>query len=153
MGSFGFSWIFFASPPPPIQLRKFWVPPPIKNLETKPWILTLLRSHVWLYPRITVSKSHGNTSKNVATVIIFWNFSTISMTLGETWPHFCWGHICNSTKDHCVQVPWKYIKVCGYRDHFLKTLSKRSMTPSDPRWPLTPLLLRSHVRRYLRVIV
>ena len=24
-------------------------------------------------------------------------------------------------KDHCVQVPQKYIKVCGYSDPFLKT--------------------------------
>ena len=44
MGSFGFSRIFFASPPPHPTLsplgtdgdRKFWVPP-IKNLEKKPW--------------------------------------------------------------------------------------------------------------------
>ena len=23
-------------------------------------------------------------------------------------------------KDHCVQAPWKYIKVCGYSDLFCK---------------------------------
>ena len=45
-------------------------------------------------------------------------------------------------KDHCVQVPWKYIKVCGYSDPFCKNLNQRSLTP---RWPLTPHLLRSHV--------
>ena len=35
------------------------------------WPLTpcLLRSHVWLYPRIIVSKSHDNTSMYVDTVI------------------------------------------------------------------------------------
>ena len=39
-------------------------------------------------------------------------------------------------KDHCVQVPWKYIKVCGYSDLFCKkNLNQRSLTP---RWPLTP---------------
>ena len=27
-------------------------------------------------------------------------------------------------KDHCVQVPWKYIKVCGYSDLFSKTWTK-----------------------------
>ena len=48
-----------------------------KNLNqrslTPRWSLTpqLLRSHVWLYPRITVSKSHGNTSMYVNTVINF----------------------------------------------------------------------------------
>ena len=39
-------------------------------------------------------------------------------------------------KDHCVQVPWKYIKVCAYNDLFCKkNLNQRSLTP---RWPLTP---------------
>ena len=46
-----------------------------KNLNqrslTPRWPLTpcLLRSHVWLYPRIIVSTSHGNTSMYVDTVI------------------------------------------------------------------------------------
>ena len=53
-------------------------------------------------------------------------------------------------KDHCVQVPWKYIKVCGYSDLFCKNLKQRSLTP---RWPLTPHLLRSHVWLYPRIIV
>ena len=54
-------------------------------------------------------------------------------------------------KDHCVQVPWKYIKVCGYSDLFCKTnLNQRSLTP---RWPLTPHLLRSYVWLYPRIIV
>ena len=40
---------------------------------TPRWPLTpcLLRSHVWLYPRIIVSKSHDNTSMYVDTVINF----------------------------------------------------------------------------------
>ena len=48
-----------------------------KNLNqrslTPRWPLTpcLLRSHVWLYPRIIVSKSHDNTSMYVDTVINF----------------------------------------------------------------------------------
>ena len=39
-------------------------------------------------------------------------------------------------KDHCIQVPWKYVKVCGYSDNTLKkkTLNQRSLIP---RWPLT----------------
>ena len=53
-------------------------------------------------------------------------------------------------KDHCVQVPWKYIKICGYSDPFCKNLNQRSVTP---RWPLTPHLLRSHVWLYPRIIV
>ena len=48
-----------------------------KNLNqrslTPRWPLTpcLLRSHVWLYPRIIVSKSHDNTSMYVDTVTNF----------------------------------------------------------------------------------
>ena len=40
---------------------------------TPRWPLTpcLLRSHVWLYPRIIVSKSHDNTSMYADTVINF----------------------------------------------------------------------------------
>ena len=51
-----------------------------KNLNqrslTPRWPLTpcLLRSHVWLYPRIIVSKSHYNTSMYVDTVINFANY-------------------------------------------------------------------------------
>ena len=36
---------------------------------------------------------------------------------------------------------------------FSKSLTKRSMTQMTPRWPLTPLLLRSHVQLYPRIIV
>ena len=48
-----------------------------KNLNqrslTPRWPLNpcLLRSHVWLYPSVIVSKSHGNTSMYVDTVIKF----------------------------------------------------------------------------------
>ena len=58
--------------------------------------------------------------------------------------------MCDSPKDHCVQVPWKYIKVCGYSDPFCKNLNQRPLTP---RWPLTPHLLRSHVWLYPKIIV
>ena len=55
-------------------------------------------------------------------------------------------------KDHCIQVPWKYIKVCGYSDYFSKSLTKRSVTQMTCRWYLTPLLLRSRAV-YPRIIV
>ena len=51
-----------------------------KNLNqrslTPTWPLTpcQLRSHVWLYPRIIVSKFHDNTSMYVDTVINFANY-------------------------------------------------------------------------------
>ena len=48
-----------------------------KNLNQRSWTprwpltTSLLRSHVWRYPRILVSKSHGNTSMYLDTVINF----------------------------------------------------------------------------------
>ena len=112
-----------------------------KNLKqrslTPRWPLTphLLRSHVWLYPRIIVSKSHGNTSKYVDTVNLFAKtWAKGHWPLDDLWPHICWGHMCDSTKDHCVQVPWEYINVCGYSDQFCKLLTKGHW-PLDDLWP------------------
>ena len=53
-------------------------------------------------------------------------------------------------KDYCVQVPWQYIKVCGYRDPLFKNLNQRSLTP---RWTLTLCLLTSHAWLYPRIIL
>ena len=36
--------------------------------------------------------------------------------------------------DHCVQVSWKYIKVCGYSELFAKTWTKGHW-PLDDLWP------------------
>ena len=63
---------------------------------------TSVKSYVWLYPRIIVSKSHENTSKYVDTVTFF------AKNLNQRF------------KYHCVQVPWEYINVCGYSDQFCK---------------------------------
>ena len=53
---------------------------------TPRWPLTpcLLRSHVWLHPRIMVSKSHGNTSMYVDTVINFANYHIHTYTYIHT---------------------------------------------------------------------
>ena len=56
-------------------------------------------------------------------------------------------------KDHCVQVPWKYIKVCGYSDPFFKNLNKRSLISRWTLIPHDPHLLRSYVWLYPRIIV
>ena len=109
--------------------------------------------HMCDYPRIILSKSHENTLKYVDTVTLFAKTWTKGQwPLDDLWPHICWGLMCVTLpKDHCFQVPWKYIKVCGYSDLFAKkNLNQRSLTP---RWPLTPHLLRSHVWLYPRIIV
>ena len=60
--------------------------PFFKNLNqrslTPRWPLTpcLLRSHVWLYPRIFVSKSHGNTSMFEDTMINFAKYHRLHTT-------------------------------------------------------------------------
>ena len=110
--------------------------------------MTWISEQVVLEPRV----SPEHTWKYVDTVIFFAKTWTKGhLPLDDLWPHICWGLKCVTLpKDHCVQVPWKYIKVCGYSDFFCKNLKQRSLTP---RWPLTPHLLRSHVWLYPRIIV
>ena len=105
---------------------------------TPRWPLTsyLLRSHVWLYPRIIVSKLHENTSQYVDTVTLFAKIWTKgNWPLDDLSPHICWGLMCDSTQDHCVQVPWKYIKVCGYSELFCKKTWTKGHWPLDDLWP------------------
>ena len=86
-----------------------------------------------LEPRV----SPENTSKFVDAATVFAKTWTKGhWPLYNLWPHICWGLMCDSTKDHCVQDPWKYIKVCGYSDLlWKKNLYQRSLTPW---WPLNP---------------
>ena len=110
---------------------------------TPRWPLTpsLLRSHVWFYPRIIVSNFDENTSKYVDTVTLFSKTWTKGhWPLDDIWPQDCWGHIM-WLYPRTIVAKWKYIKVCGYSDPFFKNLNQRSLTP---RWHLTPRLLRSH---------
>ena len=114
--------------PSPMKIHQsMWIQWPFlqKNLNqrslTPRWPLTphLLRSHVWLYPRIIVSKSHENTSKYVDTVTLFVKTWTKGhWPLHDLWPHLLRSHAL--PKDHCVQVPWEYVNVCGYSDQFCK---------------------------------
>ena len=129
-----------------------------KNLKqrslTPRWPLTphLLRSHVWLYPRIIVSKSYENTLKYVDTVTLFAKTWTKGhWPLDDLWPH----HLLRS-------YVWLYPRIIVSKSHentskyvdtvtfFAKNLNQRSLTP---RWPLTPHLLRSHVWLYPRIIL
>ena len=83
-----------------------------KGSLTPRWPLTphLLRSHVWLYPRIIVSKSHGNTSMYVDTVMNTVDLFAKTWTKGhwpldDLWPHICWGHMCDSTQGSLCPSP------------------------------------------------
>ena len=86
--------------------QSMWIHWPFfsKNLNqrslTPRWHLTpcLLRSHVWLYPRIIVSKSHGNTSMYVDTVIHFANYHI----------HTYYIHITYILRTYYVQNEWSH---------------------------------------------
>ena len=124
---------------------------------TPRWPLTphLLRSHVWLYSMIIVSKSHGNTSMYgmwMDTVINFANYQPKNhWPLDDLWPHICWGLMCDSTQGSLCPSPMKiHQSMLIQLPFFAKNLNQRSLTP---RWPLTPYLLRSHVWLYQRIIV
>ena len=93
--------------------QSMWIQWPfLQKLEAKVidprWPLNphLLRSHVWLYPRIIVSKSHENTLKYVDTVTLFAKIWTKGhWPLDDLWPHIYWGHMCDSTQGSLCRSP------------------------------------------------
>ena len=128
-----------------------------KNLNQRsltprwPLIPHLLRSHVWLYPKIIVSRSHGNTSMYVDTVTHFAKTWTKShWPIDDLWPHICWGHMCDSTQGSLCPGPMGISQCMWIQWSILQITHQRSLTP---RWPLTPHLLRSYVWCYPRTIV
>ena len=54
-------------------------------------------------------------------------------------------------RDHCVQIPWKYIKVYGHSNHFSNHEPKVQWPKMTSRWALTTLLLSLPVRFYPRI--
>ena len=107
-----------------------------KNLKqrslTSRWPLTphLLRSHVWLYPRIIVSKSHENTSKYVDTVTFFTKtWSKGHWPLGDLWPHICWGHMCDSKGGSLCPSPMKIHQSMWIQWPFMQKLEPKVSAP------------------------
>ena len=107
-----------------------------KNLKqrslTPRWPLTphLLTSHVWLYPRIIVSKSHENTSKYVDTVNLFAKTWTKGhWPLDDLWPHICWGHMCDSTQEPLCPSPMKINQSMWIQWTFLLKLEPKVIDP------------------------
>ena len=120
---------------------------------TPRWSLTplLLRSHVWLYPRIIVSKSHENTLKYVDTVTLFSKTWTKGhWPLDDLWPQVCWGHMCDSTQGSLCPSPMKIHQSMWIQWPFFWKLEPKII---DPWMIFDPLLLRSHVWLYPRIIV
>ena len=93
-----------------------------KNLNqrslTPRWPLTpcLLRSHVWLYPRIIVSKSHDNTSMYVDTVINFAKYHIHTHTY----------YILHTT--YYIQNEWSHSLLLNSVQARQKTLLPRDLT-------------------------
>ena len=107
---------------------------------TPRWPLTqhMLMSHVRLYPRVIVSNSHGNTTKYVDTVTIFQKLNQKVNDPKMTFDPTSIEVTCVTLpKDYCMQVPWKYVKVCGYSDPFFKKKKKKKKWTKD--WPLDDL--------------
>ena len=77
--------------------------------------------HMCDYQRIIVSKSHKNTSKYVDTMTFF---QKLELKVTDPYMTFDPASVkvtcVTLPKDHCVQVPWEYIDVCGYSDQFCK---------------------------------
>ena len=111
-----------------------------KNLKQKSltprWPLTphLLRSHVWLYPRIIVSKSHENTSKYMDTVTFFAkNLNQRSLT--PRWPltpHLLRSHV------------WLYPRIILSKSYentskYVDTVNLFAKTWTKGHWPLDDL--------------
>ena len=76
------------------------------------------------------------------TMWIQWPFFSIKnlsqRSLTPRWtltPRLLRSHVWLFPKDHCVQVPWKYIKVCGYSDPFFKKTWTKGHWPLDDLWP------------------
>ena len=117
--------------PSPMKIHQsMWIQWPFlqTNLKqrslTPRWPLTphLLRPHVWLYPRIIVSKSHENTSKYVDTVTLFAKTWTKGhWPLDDLWSHIWWGYMCDSTQGSLFPSPMGIHQVCGYSDQSCKS--------------------------------
>ena len=117
------------------------------------WLLTphMLMSHVWLYPRITVS----NSMVIHQIMCIQWLFFKKKNLKGQwlqdnLWPHFCWGHMYDSTQGSLYPSPMKISQSMWIQWPFFQKKLERSLTP---RWPLTPSLLRSHMWLYPTITV
>ena len=108
-----------------------------KNLNqrslTPRWPLTphLLRSYVWLYPRIILSKSHENTSKYVDTVTFLQKktWTKGHWPLDDLWPHICWGHMCDSTQGSFCPSPMKIHQSMWIQWTFLLKLEPKVIDP------------------------
>ena len=103
---------------------------------TPRWPLTphLLRSHVWLYPRINVSKSHGNTSMYVDTVINFAKFNQDHYILHTTyrieWLHRLFLPFCSSLDN--------LLKICKKCWQFWDGVQNMLIFGKGPSSPLKP---------------
>ena len=101
-----------------------------KNLNqrslTPRWPLTpcLLRSHVWLYPRIIVSKSHDNTSMYVDTVI---NFAKYHIHTHTTYIHI------HTYTTYYIQNEWSHSLLLNSVQARQKFILK--LTHCLLRWP------------------
>ena len=108
----------------------------INKAVLEPQVSLLSRSHTFTIIVIWVQLP-WDTWKNVETVTVFQNLTKGSMT--PRWPLtllLLRSHVWLYPRIIFIQVPWKYVKVCGYGDllFFSKTWTKGHW-PLDDIWP------------------
>ena len=96
----------------------------------------LLRSHVWLNPRIILSKTHEIMSKYVDTVTFFSKTWTKGhWPLDDLWPQVCWGHMCDSTQGSLCPSPMKILQSMWIQCPFSSRTWTKGHWPLDDLWP------------------
>ena len=125
--------------------QSLWIQWPFcKNLNQRsltprwPLIPHLLRSYVWIYPRIIVSKSHENTSKYVDTMTFFAkNLNQRSLT--PRWPltpHLSRSHVWLYPR---IIVSKSHGNTSMYVDTVMNTVDLFAKTWTKGHWPLDDL--------------
>ena len=106
---------------------------------TPRWPLTtlLLRSHVWLYRRIILFKSHENKSKVCGYSDPFFSktWTKGHWPLDDLWPQVCWGHMCNSTQELLCPNPMKIHRSKWIQWSFFSKTWTKGQWPLDDLWP------------------
>ena len=98
--------------------------------------LSLLRLHVWLYPRVIVSKSHENIFKYVDTITLFFcrTWSKGHWPLDDLWPYDCWDH--NVWLDPRIIVSKSYGDTSMYMDRVIN-FQQHTTSHEHTEWLIT----------------
>ena len=128
--------------PSPMKIHEsMWIQWPFfKNLNQRsliprwPLIPHLLRSHVWLYLRIIVSKSYGNTSIYEDTLMDFAKYHTHTTYTGTYYVQN-WSHVSFWTKfrwDNKMR-PWSWPRLAAFHVCLPSHSDRSTYAPNESR--------------------